>query len=300
MIGPPGGCREGTYAGAMTTATPDRTEQLRIWIDGSVVSDPARATVSAIDHGLVVGDGVFEALKVTAAGPFAVRRHLERLTRSAQAMELPDPDHALVRRAIDEAIAGRDWEDGRIRITYTGGTGPLGSQAPFGPPTLVVAAEPRELSPAIGTVITAPWRRNEHGALTGVKSTSYAENVRGLSYAHHRGGTEAIFLNTAGNLCEGTGTNIFCVFGDQVVTPPLSSGPLAGVTRDLLLEWCEIEESDLTPSEAAGANEIFLTSSMRDVQAISRWDDVEYEAPGPITTQIAAEFERRSAQHIDP
>ena len=284
----------------MTAVTPTWTDQLRIWIDGIVVSDAAEARVSAVDHGLVVGDGVFEALKVTAAGPFAVRRHLERMTRSARAMELPDPDHALVRHAIDQVLIGRRWDEGRIRITYTGGTGPLGSQSPFGPPTLVVAVEPRTLSPAISSVVTAPWRRNEHGALTGVKSTSYAENVRGLSYARHRDATEAIFLNTAGNVCEGTGSNIFCVFGDQVVTPPLSAGPLAGVTRDLLLEWCVIEEADLTPAEAAGANEVFISSSMRDVQSVRRWDEIEYAAPGQRTIQIAAEFARRSVEQIDP
>lgn len=283
-----------------TTTTPNRTDQLSIWIDGTVVSDPGQATVSALDHGLVVGDGVFEALKVTAAGPFAVRRHLERMTRSARALELPDPDHTLIRQAIEQVVAGRDWEEGKVRITYTGGRGPLGSQAAFGPATLVVAAAPRQPSPAISTVVTAPWRRNEYGALTGVKSISYAENVRALSYARRRDATEAIFLNTAGNVCEGTGSNIFCVFGDQVVTPPLSSGPLAGVTRDLLLEWCVIEEADLTPAEVAAASEIFLSSSMRDVQAIRRWDDVDYEAPGSRTTQIAAEFARRSVDQIDP
>ena len=101
-------------------------------------------------------------------------------------------------------------------------------------------------------------------------------------------------------LCEGTGSNIFCVFGDQVVTPPLSAGPLAGVTRDLLLEWCVVEEADLTPAEAVGASEIFISSSMRDVQAVRRWDDIEYAAPGPRTVQIAGEFARRSVDQIDP
>ncbi|GAA3630347.1 aminotransferase class IV [Microlunatus ginsengisoli] len=274
--------------------------RLRIWIDGRVVDTPDEARVSALDHGLVVGDGVFEALKVTAAGPFAVQRHLDRMTRSARALGLPDPDHQTVRSAIEAVLAGREWAEGKIRITYTGGHGPLGSQAAYGPQTLIVAAEPREVSPAITTIATAPWRRNEHGALTGVKSTSYAENVRGLAYAHHHGASEAIFLNTAGNVCEGSGTNVFCVYGDRVVTPPLSAGPLAGITRELLLEWCAIEEADLTPTEAAQADEVFLTSSMRDVQAVRRWDELEYGAPGRITTQLAAEFARHSSDLIDP
>jgi branched-chain amino acid aminotransferase len=265
-----------------------------------VYADPSDARVAAIDHGLIVGDGVFEALKVSAAGPFAVRRHLDRMTRSARALDLPDPDHHVVREAIEEVLAGRTWEDGRVRITYTGGRGPLGSQAAYGPTTLVVAAEPRQLSPAITTVVTAPWRRNEHGALTGVKSTSYAENVRGLAFAKKHGATEAIFLNVAGGLCEGTGSNVFCVFGDRVVTPPLSAGPLAGITREVLLEWCVIEETDITPGEAEGADEMFITSSTRDVQAVGQWDEHAFDAPGPWTRRIAAEFARRSAEMIDP
>ncbi|HET9648933.1 MAG TPA: aminotransferase class IV [Microlunatus sp.] len=284
----------------MTTSAAPSTDLLRIWIDGRVVTDPAEATVSAVDHGLVVGDGVFEALKVSVGGAFAIRRHLDRMTRSARALGLPDPDHGLIRRAIEEVIAGRTWHEGRVRITYTGGRGPLGSQAAFGPPTLIVAAEQREVPPAVTTIVTAPWRRNEHGALTGVKSTSYAENVRALAYAHDHDAGEAILLNTGGNVCEGTGTNIFCVFGHRVVTPPLSAGPLAGITREVLLDWCAIEEADLTPAEAFTADEVFLTSSMRDVQGVRRWDDTTFEAMGPVTTQLAAEFARRSVDELDP
>ena len=121
--------------------------------------------------------------------------------------------------------------------------GPLGSQAAYGPATLVVAADAASRRRASTIIVTAPWTRNEHGALAGVKSTSYAENVRALAYAIEHGASEALLLNTAGHVCEGTGTNIFCVFGDEVVTPPLSAGPLAGITRELLLEWCDVDRA---------------------------------------------------------
>ena len=149
-------------------------------------------------------------------------------------------------------------------------------------------------------MVTAPWRRNENGALTGVKSTSYAENVRGLAYAASRGASEAIFLNTAGDVCEGTGTNIFFVFGDQIVTPPLSAGPLAGITRELLLEWHEIHERNVTPEVSATADEVFITSSLRDVQGVARWDDRSLPASRPVTEQLAALFRQRSIDHLDP
>ena len=154
-------------------------------------------------------------------------------------------------------------------------------------------------------MVTTPWRRNEHGALTGVKSTSYAENVRGLAYAAALGATEAIFLNTAGHVCEGTGTNLFCVFGDRVITPPLASGPLAGITRALLLEWAEaagflIEQRDLTLPEALSADEVFITSALRDLQAVTRWDAVAFGSHRPVTQRLAALFAERAGADADP
>src|ERR671933_930843 len=249
-----------------------RTTALRVWANGRLFDDPDEARVTVTDHGLVVGDGVFEALKVTPAGPFAVRRHLDRLTRSAAAMALPAPDHRIIRAAIEELLDGQSVSLGKIRITYTGGPGPLGSQAAYGPQTLVVALDAAEPAAASAQVVTAPWSRNEHGALAGVKTTSYAENVRVLAYANAHGASEGVLVNTAGHVCEGTGSNVFAVFGSTVVTPPLASGPLAGITRELVLEWSDVEERDITLAEALGADEVFLTSSLRDVQPVQRWD----------------------------
>jgi hypothetical protein len=130
--------------------------------------------------------------------------------------------------------------------TYTGGRGPLGSEAAYGPPTVIIMLAPVDASARLTSIVTAPWTRNEQGALAGVKSTSYAEIIRGLGYAANHDASEAIFLNTAGQICEGTGTNVFMVFGDTVVTPPLSAGPLAGITRELIMEWSTVEQGDLT------------------------------------------------------
>jgi len=276
------------------------TEQLRIWLGGRVYDDPQQATVAGTDHGLVVGDGVFETLKVTERGAFAVRRHLDRLSRSAAALHLPAPDHVQVRDAIDAVLDGREFRRGKLRITYTGGRGPLSSEAAYGAPTLIVALAPADAAAQLASIVTAPWTRNERGALTGVKSTSYAENVRTLGYAAERMASEAIFLNTAGHICEGTGSNIFLVFGDAVVTPPLSAGPLAGITRELIMEWSSVEERNMTLAEAKRADEVFLTSSMRDVQGIERWDDLNLNPARPVTDAYAATFAERSKADIDP
>lgn len=286
-----------------TITTPDvpATSQLRVWFDGTLLDDLDRPAISAIDHGMIVGNGVFEALKVTEAGPFTVQRHLDRLTRSARALGLPDPDHAAVRSGIDAVLEGRpSGGTGKLRITYTGGRGPLGSQAAYGPPSLIVAVDAWAPYDQGTTIITTPWTRNTSGAMTGVKTTSYAENVRGLAYATERQGTEGIFVNTEGQLCEGTGSNIFCVFGDRIVTPPLSAGPLAGITRGLLLEWCDIVEEDLSLAKAQTADEVFITSSLRDVQSVRRWDSVDFGAIGPITQRAADTFAKRSAAELEP
>jgi branched-chain amino acid aminotransferase len=285
----------------LTTSAPQTlTGQLRIWLNGRLYDDPHQATIAGTDHGLVVGDGVFETLKVTERGAFAVRRHLNRLSRSAAALDLPAPDHRQIRKAIEAVLEGRGFPRGKLRITYTGGRGPLGSEAAYGPPTLIAALSPADAAAPIASIVTTPWTRNEHGALAGVKSISYAENVRALRYAAERQATEAIFLNTAGHVCEGTGSNIFLVFGDTIITPPLSSGPLAGITRELIMEWSSVQERDLTLDEAKRADEVFITSSMRNVQAVERWDDSVFRPRRPVTRALAINFAERSVADLDP
>jgi branched-chain amino acid aminotransferase len=285
----------------LTASVPESlTGQLRIWLNGHLYDDPRQATIAATDHGLLVGDGVFETLKVTEDGAFAVRRHLNRMSRSAAALRLPAPDHGQIREAIAAVLDGRDFSRGKLRVTFTGGRGPLGSEAAYGPPTLIVAVAPVNAAQPLTSIVTAPWTRNEHGALAGVKSTSYAENVRALGHAVEREAAEAIFLNTAGHVCEGTGTNIFLILGGTVVTPPLIAGPLAGITRELIMEWSPVEERALTLEEAQRADEVFITSSMRDIQGVERWDDRIFSAARPITEALAATFAERSQADLDP
>ncbi len=276
------------------------TGHMVVWANGTLYDDPQDAKVVVNDHGLVAGDGVFEAMRVTQEGPFAVQRHLNRLSRSAAALGMLAPDHSRIRGAIADVLDGCKIKHGRLRITYTGGPGPLSSQHAYGPPTLIVAVEATDPPPAGTAIVTAPWSRNEHGALTGVKSTSYAENVRTLAFATRGGASEAIFLNTAGNVCEGTGTNIFFVVNGTVITPPLSSGPLAGITREVILEWCDVEERDLTLADAKAADEVFLTSSLRDVQAVYRWDEMSCSLSHPVIDHIAATFRKQSSADLDP
>lgn len=275
---------------------------MRAWLNGQLLDDPTAGAVAVTDHGFTVGDGVFEAVKTIHGVPFALGRHLERLARSAAGLGLPAPDLDEVRRGVAAvAESGEGDPIGRLRITWTAGPHPMGSGRGGGPATLVVAYSAIEHAPASTTVVTVPWTRNEHGATAGLKTTSYAENVIALAHAHERGGSEAVFANTAGALCEGTGSNLFYVVDGELRTPTLDSGCLAGITRELVVEWCGAREVDAPLTEVRDrASEVFLVSTTRDVQAVSRWDDRELPAPGPVTRRCAETWASREAETMEP
>lgn len=277
---------------------------MRFWVShaGGLV-DAADARVSVLDHGFTVADGVFETLKVSGGVAFALTRHLERLERSAAAMGLPEPDREYVAgavRATVEANAPLLGDLARLRITYTAGDAPLGSDRGEAGPTLVVATSAMTPWPESAAVITVPWPRNERSPLAGIKSTSYAENVLALARAHERGAGEALMSDTRGLLCEGTGSNVFAVVDGRLVTPSLSTGCLPGITRGLVLEWSGAVEEDHPMDVLERASEVFITSSTRDVQPVHRADARSLPAPGPVTAAVQAEFERRSRADADP
>ncbi|MFG2995725.1 aminotransferase class IV [Streptomyces sp. NPDC048340] len=273
---------------------------MRIWLDGAL-RDADDAKVSVFDHGLTVGDGVFETLKAEGGTTFALTRHLERLTRSARGLGLPDPDLDEVRRACAAVLEANPIPLGRLRVTYTGGVSPLGSDRGDAGPTLIVALAGAVRRPDTTAVVTVPWVRNERSGVTGLKTTSYAENVVALAAAHRAGASEALFANTVGRLCEGTGSNVFVVLDGELHTPPVASGCLDGITRTLVAEWTGAKETDLPFEVLEQAEEIFLTSSLRDVQAVHRIDGRELAAaPGPVTAEAMRVFEARSAADRDP
>src|ERR1022692_2523178 len=260
------------------------------------------ARISVFDHGLVVGDGVFETIKVAGGAPFAMTRHLVRWRKSALGRGLPEPDTEQIRQGALAVIAASGNPPlARLRVTVTGGKSPLGSERGNAPVTAIVAlAEQPAPAPAVD-VVTVPWPRNERGALPGLKTTSHAATVRALAYAAERGGSEAIFANTVGQLCEGTGTNVFVVIGGRLLTPALSSGCLAGVTRALVIEWAGAEEEELPGGALAAAEEAFLSGTTRDVQPIRNVDGISLPAaPGPVTRKAAEIFALRSGESPDP
>jgi branched-chain amino acid aminotransferase len=280
------------------------SDQPRVWVNGRLtgVDEPA---IAALDHGVTVGDGAFETAKIDRGQVFAATRHARRLDRTMAGLGLAPADHDYLAEGVKAVLeAGEPIEFGRLRYSVTGGAGPLGSDRDDSPLTYIVTAGAQPRPPASASVAVVPWVRNERSAVAGLKTTSYAENVVALAYAKERGAIEAVFANTRGELCECTGSNVFVVVDGVVLTPPLESGCLAGITREVTIEWCredglEVREETLPLEVLREADEVFITSSTKDVLAIHGVDDRRLD-PGHVTARAAAVFARLCRERLDP
>ena len=254
-----------------------------------LAADEARIAVD--DRGYLQGLGVYETLKVVNGRPFALSRHLRRLEHGASVVGLAKPDIHAVRSAVEAVVSASDLAPlARLRVTYTAGT--VG-------PTLLVTLRPMDPWPDVTTVTTVEACCNERSPTAGVKSTSYAHYALVREQALQVGSSEAVMANTRGDLCEGTTSNVFVVVNGELLTPSLRSGCLPGVTRELVLEWTEAREVDLPYSVLGTAEEVFLTSSTRDVHPVVRVDDRGLDI-GPVTRRVQAAFAAGVAAGIDP
>lgn len=277
-----------------------------VWADGRL-RDPEEPLLSALDHGVTVGDGVFETCGIVRGQVVALTRHLERLSRSAIGLGLALPDLDRIRGGVAEVLAAGAGL-GRLRITVTAGLGPLGSARFEGRQTVLVMAGPAA-PPAPVRAVRVPWVRNERSALAGIKSTSYAENAVVLAWATAHGGDEALLANTVGELCEGTGTNVFVELGDELLTPPLSSGCLAGITRELVLEWAAqagLPVREGRPGElpytvleevSAGRAGLLLTGSVRTIAPVVALDGTPITI-GPLTERVRDLYAEREESEL--
>lgn len=285
-----------------------------IWADGRL-QGPEDRVLTAVDHGLTVGDGVFETCAVYGGRAFALTRHLARLERSAHGLGLPPLPMDVVRGAVDETLAAAGPDAGRLRITVTGGPGPMGSNraAPDAqrPTVVVVVVAGPARRAETSRAVRVPWVRNERSAVAGLKTTSYAENVVALARATAAGADEALLANTRGDLCEGTGSNVFVEIGGELLTPALDTGCLAGITRELLLEWgaaagLPVREAAagelpwaVLDEVAAGRAHVTLSGSIRNVSPVVRLDEVDVAA-GPLSLEAQRLFQARAADDVDP
>ncbi len=283
-----------------------------IWVDGRLrrVDEPV---LTAVDHGVTVGDGVFETCSVHHGVAFALTRHLARLEASARGLGLPPLPMDEVRAGVDAVLAAAGPGAGRLRVTVTGGPGPMGShRLPVEEqrPTVVVVASPAATA-EVARAVRVPWVRNERSPLAGLKTTSYGENVVAQARAREHGADEALLADTRGRLCEGTGSNVFVETGGELLTPSLETGALAGITRDLVLLWgreAGLPVREAEPDElpwgvldavAGGRAHLALTGSVRNVTPVVRLDDVDV-APGPLSLEVRRLFLARQQDDLDP
>lgn len=278
---------------------------VRVWVDGDLV-DADSPSVPALDHAVTVGDAAFETLKVVDGVPFAATRHVHRLGRTLAGLGLQPPDHDRIAEGMAAVLgAGPAVGFGRLRYTVTGGAGPLGSDRGDSPMRYIVTLGEVPRPPATGTLATVPWVRNERAATAGLKTTSCADNVIALAFAKERGAIEAIFANTRDELCEATGSNIFVVRDGAVLTPPLESGCLAGITRELTIEWARaagipVREETIEMAEVDSVDEVFITSTTKDVLPVSGWDARAFDAPGPVTRAVMDAWTAGAERGMDP
>lgn len=264
-----------------------------VWLNGALIS-AQDAAVPVTDRGLLLGDGVYETLVARGGRIIAGPEHWARLAAACEKLRLPCPDEATFLAALEAVRAANGLHDARLRVTVTNGAEP--NALPTAGTTLATASPLRAWPPA-EKVCTAPWVRNERGALAGIKSLSYAENLRCLAHARAKGCGDALLANTRDELCEGTGSNVFVVIQGVVKTPPLTSGCLPGVTRALVLQACAIaglpcQEEPLPMTVLATCDECFLTSATRDVHPVAELNGRPLPAPGKVTAQVMQAYAR--------
>jgi branched-chain amino acid aminotransferase len=282
-------------------------------LDGTLVP-PAQARVSVFDRGFLYGDSVYEVIRTYGGRPFEVEAHLARLRHSADRIGLsPKWDAPRVEAEIArtlEASRGDDppvpdaapWNVGEryVRVVMTRGAGELGLDPALAiDPVAVVLVLPLVGPPRAAYVdgVKAAFvgvRRAAPDAIDpSAKTGAHLPNVLAVAEARAAGAHEALLLDGRGSVTEGSSSNVFAVRGGRVVTPPLAAGILEGVTRGLVLrlaaeDGVSAEETPLRPEDLEGADEVFLTSTVREVVPVTRLGErpVGTGRPGPVTLRL--------------
>jgi branched-chain amino acid aminotransferase len=245
-------------------------------VDGSI-TPTTEATVPMKDDGLYRGDGAFEVIRLYEGRPFALVDHLDRLERSAAAIQL-EFDRPALEREIDALLAEAGGADGQLRLIVTRGG------------RRIAAIEP---IPAHGeTLRLATVTYSPTVILNGVKSLSYAANMQATRLAQAQGADEAVLVTPDGTVLEPPTSAIFWVSPQgSLRTPALEVGVLESITRDRLVKALQVEEGAWPVADLRAAKEAFLASTTREIQAVAAIDGADLpETPGPRTREAQAAF----------
>jgi len=273
-------------------------------LNGEIVLE-SEARIPVLDRGFLFGDSVYEVMRTLDQTPFGWIEHLERLHGSAEGLALPlgIDDRTLMARVM-ATVREASHENSYIRVIVTRGTGTAPNidldHAP-GPSACIILV--REFTPGppppASLAIVPRLRMNRRALDPAIKSGNYLNNVLGLREARERGATDCLFLNERGQVTEASTSNLYLVKGEKLFTPALSAGLLSGITRRLLGEMCAeagipCQELDLTEDDVRGADEVFLSSSLRDITPVTSVDGrpVHGGDVGPMCTRLADLFEQ--------
>jgi branched-chain amino acid aminotransferase len=271
------------------------------------------ARVSVFDRGFLFGDSVYEVLRTYGGRLFAFDLHADRLARSAAQISfaLPFSRERLlheIRRTVDAAGNRESY----VRVVVTRGSGKIGMDPVHArrPCTIVIVERfdppPAALARRATGAALVSRRRNPKNSLSpSIKSGNYLNNVLAQIEARAAGAAEAVMLNTGGYVAEGTVFNVFMVERGAALTPPLSAGILDGITRRLLIRHgrragVDMREVNIRGSRLLSADEVFLTSTLREVQPVTSLNDrpVGNGKPGPVTARLAALFSRLVPEYL--
>jgi branched-chain amino acid aminotransferase len=251
-------------------------------VDGEIVPE-SEARIPVLDRGFLFGDSVYEVVRTVRDVPFAWPEHGARLASSAEAICLQlDLDEATVARRVAATLAAAGHGDSYVRVVVTRGTGDapnIDLAYANAPPRWIVLVRP--LTPMSGKparLAVVERLRNDRRALDpATKSGNYLNNVLGLAEAKAAGATDCVMCNAGGFVTEASTSNVFARIGGTWCTPPLQAGILAGITRALLLELLprlgeRVAERQLTAADLRGAEELFLSSTLRDIGPVTHLD----------------------------
>jgi branched-chain amino acid aminotransferase len=244
-------------------------------VDGRI-SATTEATIPLPDDGIYRGDGVFEVIRLYRGSPFALREHLDRLERSAAAIEL-SVERSLIESELETLLAEFGTDDAQLRIVVTRA----------GRRILLIERLPeRAASVRLASVTYSPTV-----ILTGVKSISYAANMQATRLAEGRGADEAVLVRPDGIVLEPPTSTIFWVSSQGGLrTPSLEAGILDSITRAQIVRSLEVEEGEFPVEDLLGAREAFLASTVREVQPVAAVDDRQLETRGPRTLEAEQAF----------
>ncbi len=287
---------------------------IRVYISGQIV-EPEFAKVSVFDRGFLYGDSVYETLGTVNGRLFALEEHLDRLARSAHSVGMSLPSRENIVAAVRATVAAAGNPESRVRIVVTRGVGQSGNLDPMSAqdPQLIVIVQPLnapapELYESGVAVEIVSITRNHPGALDpSVKSGNYLNNVLAVGQARARrpGVHEAILCSPDGFVAEGATSNVFAVAGGVLLTPALSVGILAGITRGKVLALARAEglpcvETRFSPDDLRGADEAFVTSAARGILPVTQIDGAPVGAglPGPVTRKLMQAYRRLLDQEL--